>query len=73
MTTFVKLFTDYNDLNRKFNADVRNYSDIIGVEVNYSTYVIDLGYERILYCSTYEPHKLRGLKIDKLWYDDSVS
>ena len=73
MTTFVKLFTDYSDLQRKFNTDARSYSDIIGVEVNYTTYVIDLGYERILYRSTHEPNKLQGLKIDKLWYDERVS
>lgn len=73
MTTFVKLFTDYNDLQRKFNSDARMYNDIIGVNVDYTNHVINLGYERILYRSTHEPNKLQGLKIDKLWYDERVS
>lgn len=73
MTTFVKLFTDYNDLERKFNTDIKKYDEIIGVKIDYINHVINLGYERILYRSTLNPEKLKGLKIDKLWYDDRVS
>lgn len=72
MTTFVKVFSDSRNLDRVFKQDAWKYRDVIGAKVYPNEYKIDLGYEIIKYINIKDDRKFKGLKIDKLWYDDRI-
>lgn len=72
MSTFVKVFSDSHNLERVFKQDAWRYRDVIGARVYPNEYKIDLGYEVIKYININDDWKLKGLNIDKLWYDDRI-